>query len=326
MKKVLVTGGAGFIGSHLVDVLLATKYHVVVLDNFSSGSYQNLAQARDNPRLSIFEGDVRSSSDIENAIKGCNIVFHLAVDCVRHSINDPIENHEINATGTLNVLDFSRKYKVERFIYCSSSEVYGNASTELLYEDKTMCSPVTVYGSSKLVGEYYAKSYWQTYKLPVVIIRPFNAYGPRCHLLGKLAEVIPRFALCLMQDKQPIIFGNPYNGRDFTYVTDIAKALMLSAQKEHIIGEVINVAFGKMITVKEIAEILNEKLDKKLGTTIGIERPGDVYQLRADVSKATELLNYKAEIGFNAGINMFITWLKDTISLKNGIDIENYNW
>ena len=191
--RVLITGGAGFIGSHLVDHLMTNGNAVTVLDDFSSGKWENLAHANSN-RLRVIEGSVLDPKSIDRAIAGCDRVYHLAVQCVRRSLGKPIENHQINATGTLMVLEAARRHEVQRFIYCSSSEVYGDAGVEWLNED-TLCAPVTVYGAAKLAGEHYAKAYWQTYGLPCIVVRPFNAYGPRAHETGDLAEVIPRFMI-----------------------------------------------------------------------------------------------------------------------------------
>ncbi len=181
--RALVTGGAGFIGSHLVDRLLDEGRAVTVLDDFSSGRRENLADA-EKRRVRVIEGSVLDPAAVERAVDGCDRVYHLAVQCVRRSLGSPMENHEINATGTLRMLEAARRFKVQRFIYCSSSEVYGNGGAELLTED-TLCAPVTVYGAAKLAGELYAKAYWQTYGMPTIVVRPFNAYGPRAHEFGR---------------------------------------------------------------------------------------------------------------------------------------------
>jgi UDP-glucose 4-epimerase len=195
MARVLVTGGAGFIGSHLVDRLVTEGLQVNILDDFSSGWPENLQGAQKGGQIRICEGPVLDQSAVDRAIEGCERVYHLAMQCVRRSVGNPIENHAVNATGTLLLLDTARRRKVERLIYCSSSEVYGNGDAEWMNEDTTQCNPVTVYSAAKLAGEYYAKAYWQTYGLPVAIIRPFNSYGPREHERGDLAEVIPRFVI-----------------------------------------------------------------------------------------------------------------------------------
>ena len=245
--KVLITGGAGFIGSHLADRLMAEGCAVTVLDDFSSGRPENLAHA-DNRQLRIIEGSVLDATAVERAIDGCDRVYHLAVQCVRRSLGNPIENHEVNATGTLRVLEAARRHRVRRFVYCSSSEVYGNCGVERLTEE-ALCAPVTVYGAAKLAGEHYTNAYWQTYGLPAIVVRPFNAYGPRAHESGDLAEVIPRFIIRILNNLPPVIFGGGDNGRDFTYVTDTARGIALAADCDALLGRTVNIARGKMITI-----------------------------------------------------------------------------
>lgn len=324
--KVLVTGGAGFIGSHLVDSLLESKNEVVVLDNFSSGKIKNLTSSSKNNLVTIIKGDILNIKDLTKAMKGCSVVFHLAVECVRSSIKKPLFNHEVNATGTLNTLEVARKLGVQRFVYCSSSEIYGNTGEKLLDEDKTHYNPVTVYGSSKLVGEYYTRSYFQTYGLPVVIVRPFNTYGPRCQVEGHLAEVIPRFALSYLNNRKPIIFGDGNNGRDFTYVTDVVKGIKTASTVKEALGEVINIAYGKMITVNEISKVLQKKIGNKTKPKQGKKRPGDVIHLRANTKKAQKILDYKATIDFNNGIDLFLEWIKKANFSGTNLTFNDYNW
>lgn len=239
-RRALVTGGAGFIGSHLVDRLVGDGWQVTVLDDLSSGERENLEEARASGALSFVEGSILDPAACRAAAAGCERVFHLAVQCVRRSIGDPLHNHEVNATGTLNVLEAARAAGVGRFVYCSSSEVYGNASDGLLSEDAVICEPMTVYGGAKLAGELYAKAYLRTYGLSTVIVRPFNAYGPREHDQGDLAEVIPRFVIRVLNGLPPIIFGAGENGRDFTYVTEVARGLALAADCDALVGRVVN--------------------------------------------------------------------------------------
>lgn len=307
--RILITGGAGFIGSHLVDHLIAQGHTVTVLDDFSSGRREHLEHA-EGQKLRVVEGSILESVALERAIEDCSRVYHLAVQCVRRSLGNPIENHEVNATGTLRVLEMARRHKVERFIYCSSSEVYGNCGADLLNEE-VPCAPVTVYGSAKLSGEYYSKAYWQTYGLPTVVVRPFNAYGPRAHETGDLAEVIPRFVIRILNGLPPAIFGNGENGRDFTYVTDTARGIALAGDCDGLIGRTVNIAYGRMITVTEVGETIAKFCGKPELRPLHIEpRPGDVLKLRADTRLAEGKLGFRAEFGFDEGIRRYITWFR----------------
>ena len=309
--RLLVTGGAGFIGSHLVDHLLARGEKVTVLDDFSTGSRANLAEIQVREDLRIVEGSILDRAALDAAIEGCDRVYHLAVQCVRRSLGNPQQSHDVNASGSLAVLEAARRHGIARFVYCSSSEVYGNASSGLLNEDTTPCRPVTVYGAAKLAGELYADAYRQTYGLPVVIARPFNAYGPRAHETGDLAEVVPRFIIRVLNGLPPVIFGDQGNGRDFTYVTEVARGLRLAGESDRLVGRRVNIAFGHMVTVGEVARSVMRACGRNdLGVAIAQPRPGDVHVLAADTKRAAEALDYRAEIAFDDGIDRYIAWFR----------------
>lgn len=308
-SNVLVTGGAGFIGSHLTDALISNGCNVTVLDDFSSGERSNLEPAAKTGRLRLIEGSVLDKTALATAMTGVTHVFHMAVQCVRKSIGNPLENHDVNATGTILTLEAARRAGVSRFVYCSSSEVYGNCGGERLHEESTHCAPVTVYGAAKLAGEYYAKAYYQTYGLPTVVARPFNAYGPREHDQGDLAEVIPRFVIRALNGLPPVVFGDGSNGRDFTYVTEIAQGLILAAQCDALLGKVVNLAYGRMITISEVADAVLRACGRTdLAPHYDRPRPGDVIALQADTTRARELLNFQAAIDFDRGLEQYIQW------------------
>ena len=311
MRRCLVTGGAGFIGSHLVDYLVAEIRAVTVLDDMSTGKRANLSEAQSRGDVRLVQGSVLDCRAIEEATAGCELVFHLAVQCVRRSLSEPLENHDINATGTLNVLEVARRRRVRRFIYCSSSEVYGNAGNGVLDEDTTVCKPVTVYGAAKLAGEHYALAYRQTYGLPTIVVRPFNSYGPREHATGELAEVIPRFVIRVLNGLPPVIFGTGDNGRDFTYVTETARGVALAASSDALIGRVVNIAYGEMVTVRQVAEAIARLCGRADIAPMFVEpRPGDVRALRADTRLARETLAFVAELNIGQGLRRYIDWFR----------------
>jgi len=308
--RVLVTGGAGFIGSHLVDALAEVGERVTVLDDFSTGERGNLVN-QPASRVRVVTGSILDQTSIEDALTDCDRVYHLAVQCVRRSLGEPRQNHDVNATGTLNLLEFARRMGVRRFVYCSSSEVYGNTSIGLLNEDATPCRPVTVYGAAKLAGELYAEAYRQTYGLPTVVVRPFNAYGPRAHEQGDLAEVVVRFLIRVLNGLPPVIFGDGSNGRDFTYVTDAAHGIRLAGESDLLVGQRVNIAFGRMLTVKDVARTIMQICGRNdLGVQLSRPRPGDVGVLRADTRRAAEILGYRARVGFEDGIRRYLDWFR----------------
>jgi len=308
-KKILVTGGAGFIGSHLVDVL-SKGNHVVVLDNFSSGKRENIEHHEGNPNVEIVTGDVRDKTLLYKVTRDIDAVYHLAVQCLRVSIKDPEINHEVNATGTLNLCMASLENSVKRFVYISSSEVYGTA-VKVPMDENHPCEPMTVYGASKLAGEAYALAYHRTYRLNSLVVRPFNTYGPRAHFEGVYGEVIPKFVLRVLNNMPPVIFGDGSQTRDFTYVTDTVMGIIMASECDDMIGQTVNIANGSEVSVNTLAEIITKKLNKKnLNSVYEKNRPGDVMRHFADVSKAKRLFNFTPQINIEKGIELYIDWFK----------------
>lgn len=325
---VLVTGGAGFIGSHVVDHLLANGASVVVLDDLSSGSIDNLSRSLASDRLKFLRGSVLDEQALSNAISNCTSVIHMAVECVRRSIGDPLKNHQINATGTILTLEAARKARIEKFVYCSSSEIYGNASSKALNERTSVPAPTTVYGAAKYIGEHYTHAYRQTYGMQTTVVRPFNAFGPREHHRGDLAEVIPRFMIRLVNGLEPIIFGDGRQGRDFTYVTDVARGIVLALQESKSVGQVINIARGEVVSIGRLAEIMAQLVGRAdLTPTYMTERPGDVRTLHADVAFAENLLNYKASVTLLDGLTEYINWFHQTYRAPHLLlETSHENW
>ncbi len=309
-KRVLITGGAGFIGSHLVDQLINDN-HIIVVDDFSSGRMSNLSQHIGKKNLKVINADIRDRKKMVKLTRGIDFIYHLAVSCLRVSIYNPELSHQVNAAGTLNMCMAALKNKVKRFIYVSSSEVYGSAQYVPMDEDHP-CEPITVYAASKLAGEYYCKTYYRTYGLPVIIVRPFNTYGPREHYEGPHGEVIPRFAIRALNNLPPVIFGDGTQMRDFTYVTEVASGIKKASRCDALTGNIVNIAFGRGVKVKDIAKIIVSSAGKgKLSVIYRPRRPGDVHKHYADISKARKMLDFNPQVDIRTGIKKYLQWLED---------------
>lgn len=327
-KRVLVTGGAGFIGSHLVDVLIKEDCYVRVIDNLATGKLENLIQHKGNNQFKFVSGDITEPSELADAMENIDIVFHLACLGVRHSIKHPFENHRVNADGTLLVLQEAYKKGVEKFIYCSSSEVYGTAEYVPMPESHPTF-PCTVYGASKLAGEAYSRAYFKTYGFNTVIIRPFNTYGPRSHHEGDAGEIIPKSIVRALSREPILVFGDGSQTRDFTYVEDIAKALVESAKCDEMIGLTLNIGSNFEISIKQIAERILEMIEApSSGIKYTKNRPGDVLRLYADVNAFNKLTSWKPSVSFKKGLQKTIQWFKSrTQGIKSLLNEEKgINW
>ena len=306
--RVLVTGGAGFIGSHLVDALLATGARVRVLDDFSSGRRENLAAA--GARADVVEGDVCDDRALDRAVAGVDLVMHLATRCVRLSLSDPDDVHRVNSQGTLRVLLAARRHGARRVVYVSSSEVYGSGVKVPMSEDHPL-EPTTVYGATKLAGELYAQAMTRSFGLPTVVVRPFNTYGPRAHFEGVYGEVIPRFTVRLLNGRRPVIFGDGLQTRDFTYVSDTVRGILAAACVPEASGQVFNVARGEEVTVRRLAELLAKAIDPLLAPELAEPRPADVRRHWADVTRARAALGFSASVDIEEGLSRYVEWFRD---------------
>ncbi|MBI4854599.1 MAG: SDR family oxidoreductase [Acidobacteria bacterium] len=308
-EKVLVTGGAGFIGSHLVDGLLEKGYQVRVLDNFSTGKEENLAA--NFPYIEVIKGDICDEAVINKAVRGVEYILHqAALGSVPRSIDDPLTTHDCNTTGTLKLLVAARDAGVKRLIYASSSSVYGN--TPILPKLETMpTSPRSPYALSKLSGEIYCQLFNSLYGLETVCLRYFNVFGPRQDEHSQYAAVIPRFASALLTDQPLTIFGDGKQTRDFTYIKNVVEANLLAMIAENnATGEAFNIACGAHYSILDLAKELSHILSAPLKINYYNARSGDVQDSYADISKATQLLNYLPKVSFSEGLAKTAKWFQ----------------
>src|SRR5215217_7093984 len=261
-KRVVVTGGAGFIGSHVVDALVELGSDVVVIDDLSVGTRANVTEAKAGG-AKLVVGDVRDAALLDRELSGATAAVHMACDNLRASLAKPMHSHDVNATGSLVAALAAARAGVERFVYVSSSEAYGSAVREPMDEDHPL-RPTTVYGAAKAAGELYSQSCMRAYGLPVTVIRPFNSYGPRSHATGTSAEVIPRFTSRILAGLPPVVFGSGAQMRDFTSVEETAEGIVAAAASDDLVGEAVNIAYGHGVSVREVCDLLLEILGSDL--------------------------------------------------------------
>jgi UDP-glucose 4-epimerase len=314
-STVIVTGGAGFIGSELVRQLAERGERVVIIDNLVNGKRENVANVL-SPDVRLQVSDVRDIDAVVPHLREARIVYHLACLGVRHSVHSPHENHDVNATATLKLLAAARQADVPRFVYVSSSEVYGGVESTPILGDAISedhpAFPCTVYGGSKLAGESYTRAYFRTYGYPTVVIRPFNTYGPRSHHEGDSGEVIPKFLLRCLAGRPMIVFGDGSQSRDFTFVSDTAAGILLAGDHPKAVGETINIGSGTDVRIADLAKTVASVTGRPNAEIVYDEpRPGDVYRLIADVSRARALLGFEPRVSMADGLQRLLQWYRD---------------
>ena len=304
MALCLVTGGAGFIGSHLVDALLADGHAVRVLDDMSSGNRANLANAPG--RVDFLEGSVAEPDFVRKAVAGCEVVYHLAaVASVTKSVETPALSHHVCATGTLHLLDAARQLGVRRVVYAGSSSAYGDQPGDQRSEDDKLI-PLSPYAAAKLAGEHYCVAFHAVYGLQTVRLRFFNVFGPRQDAKSPYSGVIALFSAAMAQGKRPTIFGDGLQARDFVYVADVVQALRRAADVPEAAGRVYNIGTGLQTTVLDLVHHLNELLGTKLDPIHQPPRAGDVRISQANIELARKELGYRPAYSFRAGLELLI--------------------
>jgi UDP-glucose 4-epimerase len=302
--KTLVTGGAGFIGSHLAEALLREGHEVRVLDNFATGRRDNLATLTGD--LELMEGDIRSYERVHNAVSGCDLVFHqAALPSVPRSVQDPLTSTAVNVEGTLNVLLAARDADVRRVVCASSSSVYGQ-NPELPKHEALQTLPISPYAVAKLAGEGFCRSFHEVYGLQTVALRYFNVFGPRQDPNSQYSAVIPKFITMLQAGEAPHVHGDGEQSRDFTYIDNVVHANLVAAEHGPGDGSAFNVALGEKFSLNELLRMLREELGSDVEPTYGEARPGDVKHSLADIARARETLRYEPKVSFRDGLRRTI--------------------
>lgn len=310
MPNVLVTGGAGFIGSNLTESLLKRKHFVRVLDDFSTGKKENLIFSKEYPSLEILEGNIRNLRTCKKAVQGMEYVFHqAALPSVQRSVEDPETSNAVNVGGTLNILLAAKEEGVKRVIYASSSSIYGDTPT-LPKHEKMPPHPLSPYALQKYIGEQYCRLFYQLYGLDSVSLRYFNIFGPKQDPNSVYSAVIPRFIDALIHDRPPIIFGDGEQSRDFTFIENVVQANLLAMSAEGLHGEAMNIACGKRISLNQLLKILKQILGSKRSAVYQEPRQGDVRHSLADIHKSKKIINYMPKVGTEEGLKKTVEFFK----------------
>lgn len=309
MANFLVTGGAGFIGSHLVAALVERGERVRVLDNFSTGQRQNLAPFQ--AKIDLIEGDLRHPEDCKRACDGIEIIFHEgAVPSVPRSVEDPVMTHQANIDGTFNILEAARLAKCRRLVYAASSSAYGDTPT-LPKHEGMLPQPLSPYGVHKLAAEFYCRAYYECFGFQTLALRYFNVFGPRQNPKSQYAAAIPAFVTSILAGQPPTVYGDGEQTRDFTYIANIVHANLLAAKAEKTCGQVINVACGERITINRIISRINEYLGKDVRPQYVPKRPGDIRDSFADINLAKKVIGFEPQVLFDEGLRRTIDWYRE---------------
>ena len=308
MATHLVTGGAGFIGSHIATALVERGDSVRVLDNFSTGFRRNLEHLRD--RVEIIDADVVDIKAVQTACEGVEAVFHqAALASVPRSVATPLETNAACVTGTVALLDAARRAGVRRVVYAASSSAYGDQPF-VSKRETDLPAPLSPYAAAKLAGEYYCQAFHATYGLETVAIRYFNVFGPRQDPKSEYSAVIPIFVTRMLAEKRPPVFGDGYQSRDFTYIDNVVAGNLAAAVSTSAVGHTINVACGRQFTLLDLIASINRVLGTRIEPEFAAERPGDVRESLADITLARTLLNYEPTIDFDEGLRRSIEYYK----------------
>ncbi|TEU13612.1 MAG: SDR family oxidoreductase [Anaerolineales bacterium] len=308
MTNYLVTGGAGFIGSNIVQELVARGEAVRVLDNFSTGKRENIARFLED--IELIEGDLRHLDTVRQATEGVDYILHQgAIPSVPRSIDNPLDTDESNVRGTLNLLVAARDAGVKRVVHASSSAVYGDTPA-LPKTEEMKPAPLSPYAVSKLAGEHYCRVFYQVYGLETVALRYFNVFGPRQDPTSQYAAVIPKFVTAMLRGEQPVIYGDGEQSRDFSYVTNVVQANLLAATAPVVGGQVFNIACGQRYNLLELVATINRILGTDITPVHTAPRVGDVRHSLANIARARGMLGYQAEVKFEEGLRRLIAWYK----------------
>ncbi|BAZ40639.1 NAD-dependent epimerase/dehydratase [Calothrix sp. NIES-4101] len=315
-QKIVVTGGAGFLGSHVVMRLLALGNEVVVLDNFSNGKMSHLGSVCKHPQLTVIHGDITNKDDVDHAFMGCKTVIHLAVLDLRQSIKEPFRVNKVIVDGTLNCLEAAKENQVDLFLNCSSSEVYGSA-VYVPMDEKHPLNPETPYAAAKVAQDMYVYSFGRTYGLCWTTIRPFNMYGPNSHWQGCRGEVIPKMIVRAMNRQPLVLFGSGNQTRDFLYVEEAAQAVIkVVSNPAAVYSQTLNLCRGKEISIRYIAELICREFNLNPTEFIQIQpsRPGDVMRHKGNNQIISEIIDFIPQIEIEEGIYRTIEWFKSLLN------------